>query len=101
MQRSALCRSRRELSNAYLLATFGFDTAENEPCQVCPLSAYRSPRLRQGKEKKQQIDYIMMRGRISVGKTLEIPEITETTLLPGMLYPSDHFSIGADLFFGE
>ena len=44
MQRSALCRSRRELSNAYFLAKFGFDTAENEPFQVCPLSAYRSPR---------------------------------------------------------
>ena len=41
---SALCRSRRELSNEYLLAKFGFDTAENEPCKVCPLSAYRSPR---------------------------------------------------------
>ena len=39
-----MCRSRRELSNAYLLAKFGFDTAENEPCKVCPLSAYRSPR---------------------------------------------------------
>ena len=37
MQRSALCRSRRELSNAYLLAKFGFDTAENEPSQVCPI----------------------------------------------------------------
>ena len=34
VQRSALCRSRRELSNAYLLATFGFDTAENEPSKV-------------------------------------------------------------------
>ena len=31
MQRSALCRSRRELSNVYLLAKSGFDTAENEP----------------------------------------------------------------------
>ena len=31
MQRSVLCRSRRELSNAYILAKFGFDTAENEP----------------------------------------------------------------------
>ena len=30
MQRSALCRSRRELSNAYFLAKFGFDTAENQ-----------------------------------------------------------------------
>ena len=35
-----MCRSRRELSNEYLLAKFGFDTAENEPCKVCPLSAY-------------------------------------------------------------
>ena len=34
---SALCRSWRELSNAYLLAKFGFDTAENGPCQVCPI----------------------------------------------------------------
>ena len=33
--RSALCRSRRELSNAYLLAKFGLDTAENEPSKVC------------------------------------------------------------------
>ena len=39
-----MCRSRRELSNAYFLAKFGFDTAENEPCKVCPLCAYRSPR---------------------------------------------------------
>ena len=35
VQRSALCRSRRELSDAYLLAKFGFDTAETEPCEVC------------------------------------------------------------------
>ena len=25
-------------SNAYFLAKFGFDTAENEPCQVCPIA---------------------------------------------------------------
>ena len=31
VQRGALCRTRRELSNAYLLAEIGFDTAENEP----------------------------------------------------------------------
>ena len=42
MQRSALCRSRRELSNAYLLAKFGFDTAENEPSKVCPIPALSS-----------------------------------------------------------
>ena len=34
MQRSALCRSRRELSNEYLLAKIGVDTAENEPLKV-------------------------------------------------------------------
>ena len=27
---------RVPVSNEYLLAKFGFDTAENEPCQVCP-----------------------------------------------------------------
>ena len=30
---SALCRSRRELSNEYLLAKIGVDTAENEPLE--------------------------------------------------------------------
>ena len=34
MQRSALCRSQRELSNEYLLPKFSFDTAENEPCKA-------------------------------------------------------------------
>ena len=41
-----MCRSQRELSNEYLLAKIGVDTAENEPCKVCPLSVYRSPRYR-------------------------------------------------------
>ena len=27
-----------------MVAKIGLDTAENEPCKVCPLSAYRSPR---------------------------------------------------------
>ena len=48
VRRSALCRSRQELSNEYLLAKIGVDTAENEPCKVCPLSAYRSPRYVRG-----------------------------------------------------
>ena len=30
-----MCRSRRELSNANLLAKFGFDAAENEPSKGC------------------------------------------------------------------
>ena len=29
-----MCRSRRELSNAYLLAKIGVDTAENEPLEI-------------------------------------------------------------------
>ena len=29
-----MCRYRRELSDAYFLAKFGFDTAENEPSTV-------------------------------------------------------------------
>ena len=29
------CRSRTELSNEYLLAKIGFDTAENGPLKVC------------------------------------------------------------------
>ena len=37
VRRSSLCRSRRELSHLYLLFKFGFDTAENESCNVCPL----------------------------------------------------------------
>ena len=28
------CRSRQELPHEYLLAKFGFDTAENEPLKV-------------------------------------------------------------------
>ena len=34
VQRSALCRSRRELSNKYLLDEIGVDTAENKPLEV-------------------------------------------------------------------
>ena len=41
VQRSASCRSRRELSNAYLLANFGFDTAENSQF------SFRTPRYLQ------------------------------------------------------
>ena len=43
MQRSAFCRSRRELSNEYLVAKIGFDTAENEPCEVCPIELCSQP----------------------------------------------------------
>ena len=34
------CRSRQELSNEYLLAKIGVDTAENEPLKVCLILPY-------------------------------------------------------------
>ena len=33
-----MCRSRRELSNAHLVANFGFLAAKNEPCKVCRIA---------------------------------------------------------------
>ena len=40
-----MCRSRRELSNEYLLANFGFDTAENEPCKSFPALRVQIPQV--------------------------------------------------------
>ena len=54
MQRGVLCVYWRELSSAYFLAKFGFDTAENEPFQVCriptttPRSRFEGSRLGTG-----------------------------------------------------
>ena len=55
VQRSALCRSRRELFDAYFLAKFGFDTAEStaaaaaaekEPSKSLPDRAVQPAKLR-------------------------------------------------------
>ena len=47
------------MSIYYLLANFGFDTAENEPCKVCPLPAYRSPRyVTLDKITKEELDAV-------------------------------------------
>ena len=40
-----MCRSRREVSNESLVTIIGFDTEENEPCKVCPLSVYKIPQV--------------------------------------------------------
>ena len=53
---SALCRSQRELSNAYLLANFGFDTAENEPCKVCPIERCSGPDRSAGRGGEEDTD---------------------------------------------
>ena len=48
MQKNVLCKSRRELSNAYLLAEVGFDTAENEPSTAQREAAAPNQKLEAG-----------------------------------------------------
>ena len=58
-------RSKRELSNTYLLVKFGFDTADNEPCKVCPIprGAAAQPRLRRTRRgKKLHVCGVQQRG---------------------------------------
>ena len=74
MQRSALCRSRRELSNAYLLAKIGVDTAENEPLEVCGKII-------------QFVSLLPTRYQAKAGK-LRTPT---ASLLAGLILERDHF----------
>ena len=46
--------SRRVLSNAYLLAKCGFDTAEKEPSKVCPLDRQRPDAFRPGRFEQER-----------------------------------------------
>ena len=70
MRRSALRRSRRELSNAYLLAKFRFDTAENEPSKVCELHlAGRGRQLRAGLRLPDPSDGTIWKGPLSAVPT--------------------------------
>ena len=48
VQRSALCKSRRELSNEYLLANIGVDAAENEPRKVWRIGVKSAPSWKSG-----------------------------------------------------
>ena len=57
------------VSNEYVVAKISVDTAENEPCKVCPLSAYRSPRYvvhyTQGTQEKEgsfTFSYVLEKG---------------------------------------
>ena len=52
-----MCISRRELSNEYLLAKIGFDTAENEPCKVCLID--RSGRCGDAVERWKEADALV------------------------------------------
>ena len=70
MRRSVLSRSRREFSQEYSLAKCGFDTAENKPCKVYPLSLCRkqpecmelSPKLAGPKHLFAQARWPLVRG---------------------------------------
>ena len=64
-------------------------------------SVLTTSKVRAGKVKDEQIDYIFTGSGLSSVATLDIPEITEPTRLPGLRYPSDHFSVGADLSFTD
>ena len=81
VQRSALCRSRRELSNANLLAKIGFDTAENEPSKVWPIA---TPRRRCTGHDRRSPRPASMRGRGSGLRTRRPPR---TSSLPGLGEP--------------
>ena len=77
MQRSALCRSRRELPNEYLLAKLRFDTAENEPCKVCATYARcPGPFDHAFKVLKEHIFYGQMAALMGPGSVLLMWEAT-------------------------
>ena len=50
---------------------FGFDTADNEPFQVCPLSAYRSPRFVHG-DIAAEGDYVLIPEGMSAETTVDM-----------------------------
>ena len=79
MQRSALCRSRRELSNEYLLAKIGVDTAETAAAENEPLEVW-------GKI-IQFVSLLPTRYQAKAGK-LRTPT---ASFLAGLILERDHF----------
>ena len=68
-----MCRSRRELSNKHLLAKFGFDTAENEPCKVCRIPTNCHPRIHASRSHRKLMRW---RGTEEHASTLWKSEVT-------------------------
>ena len=54
------------------ICKFGFDTAENEPCKVCPLFAYRSPRLQPFVESTQPLKKVLSDDSLVTGAVIEM-----------------------------
>ena len=75
-----MCRSRRELSNAYFLAKVGFDTAENEPSKVGPIEPNPTINISAGGAKRG--DDPRARAALHVGEKWPVqrtPLLAETT----------------------
>ena len=122
-----MCRSRRELSNEYLLAKIGVDTAENELLEVwgklfniiqsCPYSCARAQSAKQRMDKASLQD--LAQGLSCASLTASLLDLVDSEeklkwvafpfsirILPAVmnLFPSDHTSFsqavalfGADL----
>ena len=67
-----MCRSRRELSNEYLLAKFGFDTAENELSKVC-LAAPQAAAIAAARRDQGVVDQVALAGsRLHRSRCLQV-----------------------------
>ena len=47
--------------HAHIFAILGFDTAENEPCNVCPLSVLQIPQVREPYEAEMRMAHMRCR----------------------------------------
>ena len=83
-----MCRSRRELSNAYLLVKFGFDAAENEPSKVSRI-AELSPPARQRAAQPAGLASADAAGLAEAGSVrARVAEPTSKTWSPPPPYPA-------------
>ena len=82
----------------HITSTLGFESAYKLRMGAEP--EYTTYKLREHGEDKHCIDYIFLRpserGRFAVQRVLQIPDI-EQGRIPSWSYPSDHFSIAAEL----
>ena len=89
MQRTALCRSRRELSNEYLLAKIGLLAC----LLACFDTAPRTNLVKFARSPRAQIPQVLVRG----ARVLRAEPVPEVELLPSDDVPSDHLPLVAEL----
>ena len=98
MQKNALCRSRRELSNEYFVAKFGFDTAESKlpreselRGQLYPLATRRGLHLHILPSRRRDLDFIVTNFRVRaivIKNDNQIMKTTEKVLAHACHQPS-------------